>query len=161
MSIYRLVGMLESGRAVSRYIRADNAITARVRAYKAFKMRVRALAVISDQASLDYLGTIAYDVACNEAETYAHNGATLRAQQKHNGADNTGRQCWKPSNAAIVKTNNKAHALMVKLGLAPDDTLKTSDLHPGRTSVHSSPKLADGCRRTPPRYDRNDGEYPD
>jgi hypothetical protein len=103
--IYRLVGILASGRVVSRYVRADNAVTARVRAYKAFKMRVKALAALGEWIDI---GAVGYDAAVAEMPTHAVSGAELRAAQSHDGADNTGRLCYKVSEAKAVRITNKA-----------------------------------------------------
>jgi hypothetical protein len=64
------------------------------------------------------IGAIGYSRACNALETFAGTAAALRSMQSHKGPDNTGRTMYKPNNATATKINNKARAMMVRLGLA-------------------------------------------
>lgn len=109
-TLYRIVGILANRRVVSRYFAAPTEASAKVRMYKAFGMRVSALSAIP--ALPDDVGTVGYDEACNASETHAGTSRELRAQQSHAGADNTGRQMYKPAEATKTRVSNAGRSVL-------------------------------------------------
>ena len=111
MTVYRLV----IGHSI-RYIRALNMSAARVRAFKVWHARPDIIEPFGMMAP--DIGAFGYSRACNALENVARTSATLRAMQSHKGADNTGRNMYRPKGAALTKLENKALAIMRRYGMA-------------------------------------------